>query len=212
MMILSWFLGFFFRWLYHSFAWAYDFVAAIVSTGQWKSWVTSVSAYLAGPLVLELGHGPGHLQVNLKAQGRSVYGVDESRQMGYLAQKRLRKKGFSQGLVRGAAQALPYPANTFHQVVSTFPSEYITDPQTMLEIYRVLVPNGEAVILILAWITDRSWYGRLAAWLFQVTGQTPDKWDDQNLLLFEQFGFKSRSEQLHLPKSTLLVLHLKKAD
>jgi len=94
--------------------------------------------------------------------------------MGRLARKRVLRKGFTPCLVCGMAQALPYPAGTFQQVVSTFPSEYIADPQTLMEIYRVLAPDGEAVLLLLAWITDKHWYGRLAAWLFRLPGRHPE--------------------------------------
>jgi len=210
MRILSGLLRIFFRLLYHSFAWTYDFVAAVVSLGQWRSWVMSTVPYLTGPRVLELGHGPGHLQARLLAEGRQAYGLDESHQMGWLARKRLLRSGFTPGLTCGLAQALPYPMNTFQQVVATFPSEYISEPQTLLEIYRVLLPGGEAVVLLLAWITEKRWYGRLAAWLFRVTGQAPPKWDDRYLKPVQRLGFQTRAEQIILSSSTLLVIHLKK--
>jgi ubiquinone/menaquinone biosynthesis C-methylase UbiE len=210
MQILSVLLRIFFRLLYHTFAWAYDCVAAIVSVGQWRSWVMSVVPYLTGPRVLELGHGPGYLQARLLAEGRQAFGLDESRQMGWLARKRLLRGGFTPGLARGHAQALPYPAGTFQQVVATFPSEYIADPRTLPEVFRVLAPGGEAVLLLLAWITEKRWYGRLAAWLFRVTGQAPLKWEDRYLDSFQRMGFQSSAEQISLRSSRLLIVHLKK--
>jgi ubiquinone/menaquinone biosynthesis C-methylase UbiE len=212
MYILSTLLRIFFRLLYHSFAWSYDFVATVVSLGQWRSWVMSVFPYLPGPQVLELGHGPGHLQVRLLEENRYVFGLDESCQMGRQARKRLLRRGLTPELTRGLAQALPYPVNTFHQVVATFPSEYIFDPLTLREIYRVLRPGGEAILLLLAWITDKHWYGRLAAWLFRVTGQAPLKWEDRYLEPLQQMGFQSYAEQITLSSSTLLVVHLKKPE
>jgi ubiquinone/menaquinone biosynthesis C-methylase UbiE len=212
MLILSTLLRVFFRLLYHSFAWAYDIVAAVVSLGNWQSWVRSVIPYLTGPRVLELGHGPGHLQARLLAEGRQTFGLDESWQMGWLSRKRLLRRGFTPSLVRGMAQVLPYPADTFQQVVATFPSEYIADPHTLMEVYRVLVPGGEAVLLLLAWITEQRWYGRLAAWLFRVTGQAPVKWEAWHLESFQRTGFQSRAEQVSLKSSTLLIVHLRKPD
>jgi ubiquinone/menaquinone biosynthesis C-methylase UbiE len=212
MHILSGFLRIFFRLLYHSFAWTYDFVAAAVSLGQWRSWLMVTAPYLPGPRVLELGHGPGHLQVRLFAEGRQAFGLDESRQMGRLARKRLLRRGFTPRLTRGFAQALPFPPDFFNQVVATFPSEYITDLQTLDEIYRVLVPGGEAVLLLLAWITEKRWYGRLASWLFRVTGQAPPQWDDRYLAPLQRTGFQSRAEQILLRSSTVLVIHLVKPE
>jgi ubiquinone/menaquinone biosynthesis C-methylase UbiE len=210
MRILSGLLRICFRWLYHTFAWAYDFVAAVVSLGQWRSWVVSILPYLTGPRVLELGYGPGHLQAGLLAEGHLTYGLDESCQMGSLARKRLLRNGFVPGLTRGLAQALPYPAGIFNQVVATFPSEYIFDPQTVLELYRVLAPGGEAVVLIMAWITTKRWYGRLAAWYYRILGLTTIKWDERYFEPLRRIGFQCVVEQISHKSSTLLVLHLKK--
>jgi ubiquinone/menaquinone biosynthesis C-methylase UbiE len=212
MRFLSGLLRIFFRLLYHSFAWSYDFVAAVVSVGHWRSWVMSIAPGLTGPRVLELGPGPGHLQERLLADGRHAFGLDESRQMGRLARDRLLRRGFNPGLTRGLAQALPYPANTFHQIVATFPSEYIADPHTLLEIFRVLVPGGEAVILLGVWIAEKRWYGHLAAWLFRVTGQAPAEWDDRYLEPMQQIGFHCRAEEITLHDGTLLVVHLEKPE
>ena len=57
------FMRAFFAGLYTQMAWTYDLVAAVVSVGMWTSWVRSTLTYLNGPQVLELGHGPGHLQI-----------------------------------------------------------------------------------------------------------------------------------------------------
>lgn len=212
MRILSGFLRVFFRLLYHPFAWTYDFVAAVVSLGQWNAWVMSVTPYLTGPCVLEVGHGPGHLLEWLVKNERKSFGLDESRQMGWLARKRLQRRGFSPVIVCGHAQVLPFPANTFQQVVATFPSEYIADPRTLSEIHRVLTPGGEGVILLLAWITDKHWYGRIAAWLFRDTGQTPVQWEKQTLETFQSQGFDSWTEHIPLKMSRVLVLHMKKLE
>ena len=52
----------FFHLLYHPFAFTYDLVAAVVSFGQWKNWGQSILPFIDGTRILELGHGPGHLQ------------------------------------------------------------------------------------------------------------------------------------------------------
>ncbi len=83
------FLRFFFRLLYHPFAFTYDLVAGTVSFGRWKDWILEVLPFIAGTRVLELGHGPGHLQRILLSRGLVAVGLDESRQMGRLAKRRI---------------------------------------------------------------------------------------------------------------------------
>jgi len=56
------FLRLFFRLLYHQLAFTYDLVAASVSFNRWKDWVMSVVPFIEGNRILEIGHGPGHLQ------------------------------------------------------------------------------------------------------------------------------------------------------
>ncbi len=163
-------LRLFFHLLYHEFAWTYDLVAAAVSLGRWKGWVLTALPHLEGR-VLEIGHGPGHLQMALHERGLPAFGMDESRQMGRQARRRLRRNGFTGQLARGYAQNLPYRSNSFDTVVATFPSEYIFEAQTLKEIRRVLVHGGKLVILPSAWITGNGILDRLAAGLFQVTRQ-----------------------------------------
>lgn len=163
----------FFDLLYHSFAWTYNGVAAVVSLGRWKQWVYGAIPFLTGPKILELGHGPGHLQMQLMAQHFDAYGLDESPQMSRQARRRLVAASFSPRLARGKAEALPYPSGQFNDVVATFPSEYIARPETLAEIYRVLQPGGRLVVLLAAWITGPSIPERVAAWIFRVSGQAP---------------------------------------
>jgi len=132
--------------LYHQFAWAYDFVASLVSLGQWQDWVRTALPYLDGR-VLEIGFGPGHLQVEMQGRGLRPFGIDESRFMARQASRRMKKAGADPRLARGLAQALPYPAGTFDAAAATFPAEYIFDPRTLDEVHRVLAPGGTFVIL-----------------------------------------------------------------
>ncbi|HRJ76215.1 MAG TPA: hypothetical protein PLX90_09465, partial [Anaerolineales bacterium] len=72
------FMRIFFYLLYHPFAFAYDFVAAFVSFGQWKNWGRSILPFISGTHILELGHGPGHLQRFLLNANLTLFGLDES--------------------------------------------------------------------------------------------------------------------------------------
>lgn len=204
-------LRLFFRLLYHQFAWTYDLVAALVSLGRWQAWVRSVLPYLDGR-ILEIGFGPGHLQLALHGRGLPAFGLDESLPMCRQAIRRLRRKGYSSSLSRGLARAIPFQNSSFDCVVSTFPAEYIFEPQTLRQIHRVLVPGGRLVILPAAWITGTGLPDRLAAGLFELTGQAGA------LAAFlpgmeshiRSAGFAVRHELLEFPGSRVLVLTAKK--
>jgi len=203
--IIAGVLRIFFRLLYHQFAWTYDFVAAAVSLGQWKDWVMTTLPYLEGPRVLELGFGPGHLQSALTLRGMPAFGVDASPQMAGLARRRLQRANHSYRLANAYAQQLPFPDESFDQIVATFPSEFILVDDTFSEAFRVLTPSGTLVVLPNAWITGKKLFEKTAAWLFDVTGQAP-AWDDRILDYFSKAGFQPRVERVTRKSWTLVII------
>jgi ubiquinone/menaquinone biosynthesis C-methylase UbiE len=100
-------------------------------------------------------------------------------------------------------------SDTFHQIAAIFPTEFIADPNTLSEIYRVLLPGGEVIVLLTAWIKGKSPSERLASWLFHFTGQAPE-WTDQFLEPILKSGFQTRVEQLTVQSSVLLVIRAQK--
>lgn len=204
-MLFSRLLKVFFYLLYHPMAWSYDLVAWAVSLGRWKHWVYRALPYLPGPRVLELGHGPGHLQLALHKQGAHAFGLDRSPQMSGIARKRLANDGLPALLVNAAASQLPYAARSFDQLVATFPSEYILEHATLSEIQRVLRPNGTLVVLPVAWITGSGWLERTAAWLFRVTGQATE-WTGLFANPIRRAGFDVSEEQIDLGSSLVMLL------
>lgn len=211
MRLLSRFLQIFFYLLYHPFVWAYDLVSWTVSLGRWKDWVASVLPFIAGTRVLELGHGPGHLQRSLRDLGLLAVGLDESRQMGFLAKRNLTRYGYAQnGLIRGLGQALPFRAGTFDTLIATFPTEYIFEAQTLSEAHRVLTNGGRLIVLPVAWITGTSLLDKAAAWLFRFTGQAPSdlrqEATKQMMEPFVQSNFQVRVEQLEVKSSLVLIV------
>ncbi|MEX2160325.1 MAG: methyltransferase domain-containing protein [Anaerolineales bacterium] len=197
-------LRFLFYLLYQPLAWSYDLVAWLVSLGQWKRWLFAALPELPGPRVLELGHGPGHLQLALQQQGSLAFGLDPSGQMGRLAARRLSKVP-STNLVRAVAEGTPFKSASFDQVVATFPSEYILHTETLLEVQRALHPNGRFVILPVAWLRDKSTWGKLMAWLFRATGQAGE-WDGSFSRQIASAGFAVEEKRLTLEKSELMLL------
>jgi ubiquinone/menaquinone biosynthesis C-methylase UbiE len=211
MNIIRRFMRLFFYLLYHPFAWSYDFVAWTVSLGRWRDWIMSLVPFIEGRRVLELGHGPGHLQRILLNRNLFTIGLDESRQMGYLVKKRLEYDGYTQiKLTRGLAQSLPFPAGSFDTLVSSFPSEYIFDAQTLAEAYRVLNNGGRFLVLPAAWITGQKLMERFAAGLFRITGQVPtdpvDVISERLKHPFEEVGFRVQIEQVEVKSSLVLIV------
>jgi ubiquinone/menaquinone biosynthesis C-methylase UbiE len=172
------FMRFFFHHFYHGLSWTYDVVAAIVSVGRWRDWGRTTIPHLSGTRILELGFGPGHLQVALSQAGFQAIGLDESRQMCRQAAANLRKNGLPPALFRGYAQRMPFACDSFDSLVATFPSEYIFDPATLDEAWRVLRPGGRLVVALSALPGSASLFDRAAAWLFRVTGQSGDLTDE----------------------------------
>ena len=213
------FMHFFFYHFYHTLAWTYDFVAAVVSIGRWNDWVKVALMFTQGRRILEIGYGLGHLQRALQESSSSfvpnperlVIGLDESRQMAYLAQRRLREMGFDRiNLTRGQAQSLPFRANTFDTVVSTFPSDYIFDVRTLSDAHRVLIDGGRIIVLPAAWIVGRKLLDRLASWIFRVTGETPR--DIHEVITkhavhpLEQAGFTVEIHEIEIRSSIVMVI------
>jgi len=211
MSIIRRFMRFFFYLLYHPFAWSYDFVAWAVSLGRWNDWGQSVLPYIKGTRVLELGHGPGHLQRILLSRGLLLVGLDESRQMGYLTKKRLSKHDYAQfSIIRGLGQDLPFQDKTFESIIATFPTEYIFEERTLSEVRRTLTNEGRLIVLPAAWVIGRGPLDTFAAWLFHITGQAPYDLSEASINRFvEPFlaaGFRVETKQLEVKSSLVLIV------
>ena len=206
----------FFRLLYHQFAFTYDLVAATVSFNGWKDWVMSVLPFIEGERILEMGHGPGHLQRILLSQNLSAVGIDESAQMGRLAKHNLTRFFNSRSadqfiaytqinLTRGIAQQLPFPSASFDTIVATFPTEYITNPDTLAEVKRCLSPAGRLIVLPAALPKNP-----FLDWLFKVTLQNPTEGlDVVKAKLNEPFvaaGFESKVKVLDVKSGIVLLV------
>jgi ubiquinone/menaquinone biosynthesis C-methylase UbiE len=192
--------------LYHQLAWTYDFVAALVSAGHWNDWVRTALPRLHGR-VLEIGYGPGHLQLAMHERGLQHFGLDESRQMARQAGRRLESAGIRPGLVRGLAQALPFRAAAFDALVATFPSEYIFSLEALAEMVRLLAPGGELVIIGSAWPTGGHLWARLAALLLRLTGQGApmQAFIPGVVARFREAGLEVRSEIVEAPGGQVLM-------
>jgi SAM-dependent methyltransferase len=208
--LISFCLKIFFNLLYHQFAWSYDLVAWVVSLGMWQEWVAAALPHLGGNRILELGHGPGHLQVALLSSGKQAYALDESRQMNRIAARKVKGAGLEPKVVNGYAQILPFSSASYEHVVATFPSEYIFQPSTLFEIKRVLVPDGNMVIIPAAIFSGHGFLVRLLRLVYRITGQAPDEFNqatmDHFTLPLKHAGFDTATHLHPIKNSQVLVV------
>ena len=183
----------------------------------------SVIPFIEGNRVLEIGHGPGHLQRILLSLGLMAIGIDESAQMGRLAKRNLTRRASSRSsqqvnfpspfrpdytqinLIRGVGQHLPFRDESFDTILATFPTEYITDPDTLAEVKRCLSDRGRFIVLPVAWPRNR-----ILDWLFKVTNQAPtEALEMVKSKLKEPFagaGFETEVRTLDVQSGILLLV------
>lgn len=192
----------FFNLLYHPFAFAYDLVAAVVSLGHWKDWGAEIIPFINGTRVLELGHGPGHLQRALLDLQFDSVALDESAAMSRLAKRRL---GGGRQLARGLAQRLPFASASFDSIVATFPTEYIFDPQTLFEVGRCLKRGGRLAVMPVAYPKSR-----ILRRLYQITGEIPSASRTSVIEKIKQpfveSGFETEIKIIEVKSATLLIV------
>jgi ubiquinone/menaquinone biosynthesis C-methylase UbiE len=201
-----------FHLLYHQFAFAYDAVAWIVSAGEWAEWRRSVVPYLVPGPLLEIAHGTGTLSLDLADRGYMVTAIDLSPAMGKIARgkiRRLRRRigaapdrsAHEPRLVRADVTRLPFPPGRFASAVATFPAEFIFQPQTLREAFRVLHPAGRWIILPTAF---PEWFAK--RWLPEdsrlASGGMLRSWFSK----LEECGFRVRTEIVHRPRSRVLLI------
>jgi ubiquinone/menaquinone biosynthesis C-methylase UbiE len=213
-------LRFGFRLLYNELAWTYDVVSWLVSLGDWRAWQRVALPFVKGPVVLEIGHGPGHMLLALSAAGYQLIGLDLSHQMGRLAQKRLRQSPTAVSLIRGNVESIPLAAANFNTVLAIFPTEYVVSSATLANVNRVLKENGRFVIVPEGHLTGHTLIHRFIEWLYTITGQRSDPFavDDSSHFwpahpiwqpIVEQFteaGFRLEIEPVQLSRSAVTVL------
>ncbi|GAB5489888.1 MAG: hypothetical protein Phog2KO_01030 [Phototrophicaceae bacterium] len=163
-----------FRLLYHEMAFTYDLVSYGVSLGQWRTWQRTALNYLpdsnAGT-ILEIAHGTGNLQLDLHTAGYDSIAYDFSAQMGRIASAKLERHAISGKFARGKAQELPFADNSFPAIVTTFPTNFIIQPETLQEAYRVLQSDGILIAVLNGTLTGGNALTGFIEWLYSITGQ-----------------------------------------
>ncbi len=133
--------------------------------------------------------------------GKLSVAVDESLPMNKLAFKKLLSTSWNPLIINGYAQSIPFPDQFFDHVVTTFPTEYIFDPDTLSEIKRVLAPGGTLIVMPVAVFTGTNLPVKAVQLLHHLTGQAPARLDklttDRILQPIELAGYHI---DIHLPQ------------
>src|SRR5258708_19012160 len=140
------------KWLFETLyknRYLYRFASTVPFAGQWRVWQRLVLPHIHGHDVLELGCGLGDLLSDILEAGYAGRAVEHSPQMVAAARETLQKRNVGQKnwVLQSSAQHLPFSDASFDTVVSTFPSEYIYDPDTIAEAERVLRPGGRLIVI-----------------------------------------------------------------
>ncbi len=210
-MLPRWLIKLGFHLLYYQLAWSYDLVAWSVSFGQWAAWRRLALPYLQPGPTLELAYGTGAFFVDMLRAGHRPVGLDLSPYMARLAGRRLRRPNLPLRLSRGKAQALPFPAGHFDTVVATFPTDYMLEPATLAEVYRVLRGGGRLVIVFEGHLRGPWPLRPFIDWLYRITNQRSLP-SAKSLALVQAAGFEARWDSVtqHGAAARLLIAHKQK--
>lgn len=207
-----------FRLLYNELAFTYDTVSKIVSMGAWRCWQRSALKFLPAvpdARVLEIAHGTGDLQLDLYAAGYRPVGYDLSPHMGRIAARKLMRHGIMPRLIRGHAEHLPFQAACFDAIVCTFPTNFIFEPRTLAECWRILEADGRLIVVLSGVFTQGGITTRLLELAYRVTGQRETRSAEEELdtdiytrivARFEAAGFAARFSFEDCPRSKAVVI------
>ncbi len=188
-------LKFFNEVVYNLLAPAYDGLDWLTLGAWWRLVRCALDYVPPGGRVLEVGFGPGKLHAQLARHADLCAGLDLAWGMCRFTRQRLRRAGLPSRIVRGSVFTLPFAAETFDTLVSTFAFSGFPDGQAaMRELARVTKGGGRVVLVDIGLPLDGNRVGSFWAHLWERAG---DFLYDQPTLMqvaglevvtFEEFG------------------------
>lgn len=148
----------------------------------------STGAGAAGTRVLDVGTGSGPAALAAARAGATAVGLDREPRLLRLAEDRARDTGLGDRtrFVVGDAMSLPFPADAFDVVVSTFGVMFAPDPvRCAAELVRVCRPGG--LVAVASWTPDGV-MGRIAPTVTRRPPESsaddaPTRWGDPGHVL-----------------------------
>ncbi len=144
----------FIKGMFDDIAARYDFLNHLLSMGQdlvWRTQMVKAASLDNNSRVLDVACGTGDVTAEIIRQKKrkvAVLGIDFSRNMLRIAQKKLYRHRNLISWAQGNALCLPTPSSSFDAVFIAFGIRNIMNRDTALaEFYRVLKTNGKVIIL-----------------------------------------------------------------
>jgi ubiquinone/menaquinone biosynthesis C-methylase UbiE len=164
-------LRFFNRIVYNRMAPAYDALDWLTLGVWWRLVRRALDHVPTRGRVLEVGFGPGKLQLELARRVDEAHGVDLAWGMCRLTQQRLRRANSTSYLTCGSVFALPYRSESFETTVSTFAfSGFEHGEQALAEMVRVTADDGCVVLVDIGLPSDGNRLGTFLARLWEKMG------------------------------------------
>jgi demethylmenaquinone methyltransferase / 2-methoxy-6-polyprenyl-1,4-benzoquinol methylase len=160
--------------LFATIAPRYDLINDLQSLGlhrHWKRRLLKLAAGRPGERALDLCCGTGDVSFALARQGVRVSGLDFCEPMLAVAEKRARAAAFSPPpqFLRGDAQQIPFPDNTFDLVTISYGLRNLADWELGLrEMQRVARPGGRLLVLDFGKPDNALWRAFYFGWLRRV--------------------------------------------
>lgn len=140
--------------MFDSISGNYDFLNHFLSLGidiRWRKKAIRLLAKERPKLILDVATGTGDFAIEaLKLNPEKIIGVDISEGMLDIGRKKMKTKGYENviELKSGDSENLPFEENKFDAVIVAFGVRNFENLEKGLsEIFRVLKPNGRAVVL-----------------------------------------------------------------
>ncbi len=161
----------------------------------WRLVRTALDFVPSNRRVLEVGFGPGRLHAELVRRSSLCVGLDLAAGMCRYTRRRLQRLGLPSRITRGSVSALPYPADAFDVVVSTFAfSGFPNGTDAMREMARVTAVGGQVVLLDIGLPRNHNRVGMFLAHLWESMGDVlydqPELMRQAGLhtVVFKEFG------------------------
>ena len=149
-----------------------------------------------GKKILEIGCGAGVDLVRFARAGAEVIGIDLSSTSIELARKNIEQNGLTADLYVMNGESMQFPDHSFDVVYAHGVLQYTADAKQMIaEIYRVLKPGGEAIVMV---------YNRYS-WLNLMNRLTRVPLEHEDAPVFKKFSMRELKRLLEPFRSYQII-------